>query len=197
VGQIARSLFIFVIDSNITMNASLKLMITVAAATTIFVGLFCGNTNLVVSSAFAAPPKDPLQSSTHVTVQSTITSVQDPLPGHQGHQAAIILPPRSDGKVWVGTVTWSASKPVELVVLHPYTNVSTADAAHGVPLISKPPTGAVAITLIGPNQFMPSSNPVPSGTAPFVGTAVAFHTLSGAKFTVTYSLDATANSPTK
>jgi hypothetical protein len=48
-----------------------------------------------------------------------------------------------------------------------------------------------------PNQFMPSSNPVPSGTAPFVGTAVAFHTLSGAKFTVTYSLDATANSPTK
>jgi hypothetical protein len=44
---------------------------------------------------------------------------------------------------------------------------------------------------------MPSSNPVPSGTAPFVGSAVAFHTLSGVKFTVTYSVDATTNSLTK
>ena len=43
---------------------------------------------------------------------------------------------------------------------------------------------------------MPSSNPVPSGTAPFVGNAVAFHTLSGAKFTVTYSLDATTDALT-
>ena len=170
---------------------------TTAVVATIFVGLFFGVANIMVSSASAAPPKDPLQTSTHVTVQNTMTSVQDPLPGHQGHQAAIILPPRTDGKIWVGTVTWSASKPVELVVLHPYANVSTADSAHGVPLISKPPTGAVAITLIGPNQFMPSGNPVPSGSAPFVGTAVAFHTLSGAKFTVTYSVDATANSPTK
>ncbi len=80
-------------------------------------------------------------------------------------------------------------------MLHGYTNV-TADSAHGVPLIAKPPTGAVAITLIGPSQFMPSSDPVPSGTAPFAGSAVAFHTLSGAKFTVTYTVDATANTPT-
>jgi hypothetical protein len=168
---------------------------TTAVVLTIFVGLFFGNTNIVVSSVYAAPP-NPLQSLSHVTIQNTTTSSQDPLPGHQGHQAAIILPPRGDGKLWVGTVTWTSSKPVELVVLHAYKNVST-DAAHGVPLIAKPPSGAVAITLIGPNQFMPSSNPVPSGTANFVGSAVAFHTLSGAKFTVTYSVDARANSLTK
>jgi hypothetical protein len=124
-----------------------------------------------------------------------VASGPDPLPGHQGHQAAIILPPRTDGKLWVGTVTWTSSKPVELVVLHGYTNV-TADSAHGVPLIANPPTGAVAITLITPSQFAPASDPIPSGTTPFVGSAVAFHTLSGAKFTVTYSVDATANSPT-
>jgi len=171
-------------------------LITATIVMTIFVGLIYGTAGVVVPSALAAPPKSPLQSSTHVTVQNTTLSGPDPLPGHQGHQAAIILPPRTDGKLWVGTVTWTASKPVELVVLHGYTNV-TADAAHGVPLIAKPPTGALAITLIGPNQFSPSGNPVPSGTAPFVGNAVAFHTLSGAKFTVTYSLDATANSLTK
>jgi hypothetical protein len=177
------------------MKSSVRIMITAAVAT-IFVGLFFGTANVVVPSAFAAPPKNPLQSSSHVTIQNTTTSSQDPLPGHQGHQLAMVLPPRSDGKLWAGTVTWTSSKPVELVVLHGYNNVS-ADTAHGVPLISKPPSGAVAITLIGPNQFMPSSNPVPSGTAPFVGSAVAFHTLSGAKFTVTYSVDATANTLTK
>jgi hypothetical protein len=169
---------------------------TTAVVLTTFVGLFSGTTSVVVPSASAAPPKSPLQSETHVTIQNTTTSVQDPLPGHQGHQAALILPPRTDGKLWVGTVTWTSSKPVELVVLHGYTNV-TSDTAHGVPLIAKPPTGALAITLIGPSQFMPTSNPVPSGTAPFVGSAVAFHTLSGAKFTLTYSVDATANTPTK
>jgi hypothetical protein len=171
-------------------------ILTTAVIVTIFVGLFFGNTNFMVSSA-SAESSNPLQSSSHVTIQNTTTSSQDPLPGHQAHQATIILPPRADGKVWVGTVTWTASKPVELVVLHPYKNLTTADAAHGVPLIAVPPSGAVAITLIKPDQFMPSGNPVPSGTAPFVGTAVAFHTLSGAKFTVTYSVDATANSPTK
>jgi hypothetical protein len=171
-------------------------LITATVVMTIFVGLFFGTAGVVVPSAIAAPPKSPLQSSSHVTIQNTTTSVQDPLPGHQGHQAAIILPPRTDGKLWVGTVTWTASKPVELVVLHGFTNVTT-DAAHGEPLISKPPSGAVAITLITPSQFSPSGDPVPSGTAPFVGNAVAFHTLSGAKFTVTYSVDAVANSPTK
>ena len=88
-----------------------------------------------------------------------------------------------------------SSKPVELVVLHGYTNV-TADSAHGVPLTAKFGPGAVAITLIGPSQFVPASDPIASGTAPFVGSALAFHTLSGAKFTETYSVDATANSPT-
>jgi hypothetical protein len=71
------------------------------------------------------------------------------------------------------------------------------DSAHGVPLIAKPPTDAVAITLIGLHQFKPAANPVPSGTADFVGSAVAFHTLNGAMFTIKYSLDAVANTPMK
>jgi hypothetical protein len=188
------SLFILVMNPFTEMKTRLGIL-TTAVVVTIFVGLFFGNTNFMVSSASAAP-SNPLQSSSHVTIQNTTTSSQDPLPGHQAHQLAMVLPPRSDGKLWVGTVTWTSSKPVELVVLHGYNNVS-ADAAHGVPLIATPPTGALAITLIGPKQFMPSGDPVPSGTAPFVGSAVAFHTLSGAKFTVTYSVDATANTPMK
>jgi hypothetical protein len=171
-------------------------VITTTIVLAAFVGLFFGTTSVVVPSASAAPPKNPLETSSHVTIQNTTTSGPDPLPGHQGHQAAVILPPRTDGKLWVGTITWTSSKPVELVVLHGYTNV-TADSAHGVPLTAKFGPGAVAITLITPSQFAPASDPIASGTAPFVGSAVAFHTLSGAKFTVTYSVDAVANTPTK
>ena len=34
--------------------------------------------------------------------QGTITSIQDPLPGHEGHQAAVILPLRQYGSVYSG-----------------------------------------------------------------------------------------------
>ena len=124
-----------------------------------------------------------------VTLQKTGVSSPDPLPGHSGHQLVMALAPRSDGKVWVGTVTWTASKPVEVVVLQNYnSSVTGADAAHGQPLIAPFGNGAVAISLIK----TPSGTPVASGTMPFAGNALAFHTLSGDKFTVTYTVDATA-----
>ena len=123
-----------------------------------------------------------------VTIQKTGVSSPDPLPGHSAHQLVMALPPRSDGKVWVGTVTWTASKPVEVVVLHGYNSSVTADAVHGQPLTAPFGNGAVAISLIK----TPSGTPVASGAMPFAGNALAFHTLSGDKFTVTYTVDATA-----
>jgi hypothetical protein len=123
-----------------------------------------------------------------VTIQKTGVSSPDPLPGHSSHQLVMALPPRDDGKVWVGTVTWTASKPVEVVVLHGYNSSVTADAAHGQPLTAPFGKGAVAISLVK----TASGTPVASGSMPFVGNAVAFHTLSGDKFTVTYTVDATA-----
>ena len=123
-----------------------------------------------------------------VTLQKTGVSDTDPLPGHSGHQLVMALAPRSDGKVWIGTVTWTASKPVEVVVLHGYNSSVTADAANGQPLTAPFGTGTVAISLIK----TASGTPVASGAMPFAGNALAFHTLSGAKFTVTYTVDATA-----
>jgi hypothetical protein len=46
--------------------------------------------------------------------QGTITSIQDPLPGHEEHQAAILLPLRQDGSIYSGVLTYTASAPVEL-----------------------------------------------------------------------------------
>ena len=138
------------------------------------------------TTAQQATPATPTNDT--VTIQKTGVSNTDPLPGHSGHQLVMALAPRSDGKVWVGTVTWTASKPVEVVVLHGYNSSVTADAAHGQPLTAPFGKGTVAISLIK----TPSGTPVASGAMPFAGNALAFHTLSGDKFTVTYTVDATA-----
>jgi len=123
-----------------------------------------------------------------VTIQKTGVSSPNPLPGHSAHQLVMALPQRSDGKIWVGTVTWTASKPVQMVVLQGYNSSVTADTAHGQPLTASFGNGQVAISLVKTS----SGTPIASGSFPFAGNALAFHTLNGNKFTVTYTVAATA-----
>jgi hypothetical protein len=151
-----------------------------------------GNTTKA-SSSLQSPASSAANMSGNVTIQKTGVSAPDPLPGHSAHQLVMALPPRSDGKVWVGTVTWTASKPVEVVVLHMYNSSVTADAAHGQPLIAPFGNGSVAISLVK----TPSGTPIASGSMPFAGNALAFHTLNGDKFVVTYTADATPKQLTK
>jgi hypothetical protein len=125
-----------------------------------------------------------------IVEQKTAESAPDPLPGHQTHQAVLVLPPRSDGSVYDGDISWVASKQVEIVILHPY-NSTGVDSAHGEVLNAPFGGGKVAISLFR----TPSNTIVQSGSFHFTGSAVAFHTLSGQKFTVTYSVKATVNPP--
>ncbi|MDQ6865513.1 MAG: hypothetical protein M3044_17015 [Thermoproteota archaeon] len=119
-----------------------------------------------------------------VTIQKTGTSGVDPLcataPAHCGHQAVLVFPPRSDGKIWVGAITWTSSRPVELVVLHGYNQSVTPDAAHGSLLSAPFGKGALAITLLSP-QPTPGgpiqASPIASGSMDFVGNPVAFFLL--------------------
>ncbi len=125
-----------------------------------------------------------------IVEQKTAESAPDPLPGHQMHQAVLVLPPRSDGSVYDGDISWVASKQVDIVILHPY-NSTGVDSAHGEVLNAPFGGGKVAISLFR----TPSNTIVQSGSFHFTGSAVAFHTLSGQKFTVTYSVKATVNPP--
>ena len=47
----------------------------------------------------------------------TITSSQDPGQGHETHQLALILSPNL-GTLYDGSLTYTASEPVQIVVLH-------------------------------------------------------------------------------
>lgn len=136
-----------------------------------------------------------------VTAEGTAMSQHDQLPGHYMHQAVVILPIRSDHKLWVGTVSWTASKPIEVRLLYDYNTTLTTDLAHGQPVTapegfsaeSPPvPIGRVAISLIKVFQGPPVVSSFDAGSLPFVAKGVAFHSVNGTKFTVTYAVDAVA-----
>jgi hypothetical protein len=130
-----------------------------------------------------------------LVIQNTTASKQDPVPGHSMHQLVLAAPPRQDGKIWSGVVTFTASKPVEIVVLHPYNKPQTVNQTVGEPLNAPNPFAPgqnIAITLMTKQ----TDRPIFSGSLPFAGTALAFHTTTGEPFIVTYTLDAVAKSPT-
>lgn len=130
-------------------------------------------------------------------VQNTSKSVQDPLPGHESHQIVVAAPPRPDGKIYSGVTTFTASVPVEVVVLHGYEPVSSQSAGSqasgaGEPLNAPFGDGKVAISLM--KKF--TDSPINAGSLEFAGSALAFHTLDGKPFTVAYTVDSTVKSPT-
>lgn len=133
---------------------------------------------------------------TTFTAQKTATSVVDSLPGHQLHQAVVVLPQRTDGMIWVGTLSWSSSKPVEVRLLQNYDESVTPDEAHGKPVTAPFADGESAISLLLQTNgagTVPSYN---AGSMNFAASQVAFHTLGGVPFTVTYTVDAEAKSLT-
>jgi hypothetical protein len=129
----------------------------------------------------------------------TITSTVDPLLGHAMHQAAMILPPRPDGSEYTGTLTYTASRPVEVVVLQ-YQNLNsteqmilnTTSSRNGALLTAPLDNRTVAITLFTPNY---GTTPVPSASIPFTGDALLLHTLSGQPFVATYSVSYSVQQP--
>jgi hypothetical protein len=163
-----------------TKKTTLSVAMLAIAAATIFGAVAVSQQN--VAAAQISPAQGNI-----VVQQKTALSGPDPLPGHQGHQAVIVLPPRNDGRVWDGDITWVASKNIEIVVLHSY-NSKGVDARHGEPLNAPFGKGKVAITLYND----PSNSPVPSGSTHFTGTALVFHNIRGEPFTVTYTVKATA-----
>lgn len=137
---------------------------------------------------------------TFVTFEGTQESTQDALPGHQMHQAIVVLPARVDGDLWVGTISWVSSKPVELRLLYDYNFNLHPDTQHGIPpttLFQLGKQGQVAISLIKPTNVITTGGTYYAGSMQFVAKAVALHNIQGVPFTATYAVDATAKPMTK
>src|ERR687897_928205 len=128
--------------------------------------------------------------------QGTVTSEQDPLPGHEEHQMASILPLRQDGSIYTGVLTYTATEPVEVVILNmQILNETeqailngTEDGEFGTLLTSQlDDQTSLSLSYITPSYV---GSPVPSASIPFVGNALWLHTLSGEPFAATFVVDA-------
>ncbi|HEY6949512.1 MAG TPA: hypothetical protein VI146_02795 [Nitrososphaeraceae archaeon] len=119
--------------------------------------------------------------------------------GKLPHQIVFALPLRNDSKIWTGTVTFTASKPIEIEVLHSYNPQSPIDVEHGEPYHATLPnnrTVAIStITVFTDTPVKVTDTPISTGSLQFTGSALVFHKTSGEPFTVTYTVDATAITP--
>lgn len=120
-------------------------------------------------------------------------------PGQPLHAVVFALPLRDDGKIWSGKVTFTASKPIEVEVLHAYEPKGEVDTMHGEPYHAVlPGNKSIAISHLRDLVDVPieiNGTGISSGTLEFVGSALVFYKTTGQPFTVTYSIDAVAKSP--
>jgi plastocyanin len=131
-----------------------------------------------------------------IVQQGIVTSSQDPLPGHEEHQRATILPFRPDGSVYSGVLTYTATEPVQLVILDMQTLNTTErtllDAAEDeleTELLTSQLDNetSIVISIITPEY---GDTPVPSASIPFAGNVIWLHTLDGEPFTASYTVTA-------
>lgn len=127
--------------------------------------------------------------------QKTVMSQPAPVkhPGQPSHEIVFALPLRDDGKVWSGTATFTASKPIEVEVLHTYAPEEKLDKLHGEPYHAVlPGNQSIAITHLRNIVDVPieiNGTLISSGSFNFVGNALVFHKTDGEPFTVTYTVD--------
>jgi hypothetical protein len=125
--------------------------------------------------------------------QGTVASSPGQVAGTEN--LAFILPPRNDGGVYSGVITYTASKPVEVAVIHNFDpqNSTSIPEEYGTEFTSPLPggTGSIAITLFQP-QYL---GDVSAASVPFTGNALALHTAEEGPFTATYTVNAFATHP--
>src|SRR5215204_347740 len=130
-----------------------------------------------------------------ISQQGLVTSSTDPLPGHEAHQSAVILRLRADNALYDGTLTFTASKPVEVQILHrsPNSTTPTVPTEFGTLNVLPLPGNAGSVTI---SNIIPE---YPEGafvaTLPFSGNAISLHNIEGEPFVASYSVAADVDGP--
>ncbi len=129
-----------------------------------------------------------------IVQQGVVTSSPDPLPGHEAHQSVTILRLKGDNTIYEGTLSFIASKPVEVQII--YRNTTSASDSQPpqiakqfgtmniVPLPGE--QGSVVSSLVLP-QFAEGATSF-AASLPFAGNGLALHNLEGDEFVATYTV---------
>ncbi|MFL6489028.1 MAG: hypothetical protein ACJ70V_05320 [Nitrososphaera sp.] len=127
--------------------------------------------------------------------EGTVTSSPNPLPGMEDQQRATILPLRQDGSIYTGVLTYTATEPVDVVVLNTQNLNETerailngTDSDLGTLLESRLNNQTfLVIATITPTY---GGDAPPSASIPFAGNAVWLHTSDGTPFAAHYAVSA-------
>ena len=130
----------------------------------------------ILSSSFISDQFVDANSRKKIQFTQTITSIQDPGQGHEGHQLAMILSPSEDS-LYDGSITFTASEPVQLVVLH---EIDKNDSK-GQPIWTIDGEKIYALSLM--------EKETKSDSFEFTGSALALHSKNSNEFTSTVSVD--------
>lgn len=134
-----------------------------------------------------------------IVQQGTVSSEPPSYPG-DNVRIVQILPPREDGSIYTGTLTFTASKEVSVGVFHIYSvnrsSLTVINSSYGEPA-SAPiaPGQSVALSIITPDYGENSF--IPSASLPFSGNALFVLTQNHEPFIVTYSLKAEIDRPSE
>jgi plastocyanin len=140
---------------------------------------------LVLGLILAPLSNDQFASAKHIKriVQTKeFQSMQDPGQGHELHKIAIILPP-AENVVYTGRFTYSASAPVEVVVLH---DIKAGETPAKIYTIDGQKKWALSLIKLGGDVG------TAAGSMSFAGAALALHTLDGSDFKATVTVHAQA-----
>lgn len=171
-------------------NKTFILMSTLLALAVFMITLTSFSESVQIASATT-------QDNQQIIQQGIVTSTPDPLPGHEAHQSITVLRLKEGNPTYEGTLSFIASKPVEVQILHRNMTQSNGDAAAALPTIS-PEFGTMTILpLPGGNGQVVSSLVLPqypedatsfSASVPFAGNGLALHNVQGDEFVATYTV---------
>lgn len=135
-------------------------------------------TSIIAIGMLASPlvfPQEAMASSKHYAFTQTVTSSLSPGMGHETHQLSTILP-LNEGTIYTGTLTYTASTPVQIMILHEI----DPDDARGQPTWTVDGETFYGFTLIKAGSV---------GTFEYVGASLALHNSNGTEFVATVSVD--------
>jgi hypothetical protein len=187
----------------------IKTVLVLLVIGTTFGGVLIGITNFFNNpsiynnhQAFATHMETATSNETSVVHQGIIASGPNPQikpePNEVGNrQSAVILPYRSDGSIYRGTITFTATKPVEVTFSHriPIDNTTLSQLnvqKHGKLFVRH--LTAFPGALSAPSRIIPyyrggSTSPYFSASIPFVGSDVVLRT-NGEPFIAAYAVSA-------
>ena len=152
-------------------------ILVIVGAIIVHGGFVCTNTSFSASAQTTLASDNASSNDTYISQKTEMSVPASPmvtLPGKLPHQTVFALPLRNDGKISTGVVTFTASKPIEIEVLHNYDPNILPDAQHGEPYHATLPTNQTialsTMTMFTDTPVRVTDTPISTGSLAFTGS---------------------------